>query len=93
MKSLVYRIPKLISWEEILKPIIKTPTDAVMKILKSNLFSVDTHILKGCLLNKKDRKIISNEGVSVIDEVWKFGKKFHKRSSMQNLDMLQKKRR
>ncbi len=69
MKALVYHGPGKKSWEEKPKPVIKEPTDAVIKILKTTICGTDLHIMKGDLPEVADGRIIGHEGVGIIDEV------------------------
>ena len=69
MKALVYHGPGKKSWEEKPKPVIKEPTDAVVKIFKTTICGTDLHIMKGDLPTVTDGRIIGHEGVGIIDEV------------------------
>src|SRR6188474_3726036 len=69
MKALVYHGPGKKSWEEKPKPVIKEPTDAVVKILKTTICGTDLHIMKGDVPTVTDGRIIGHEGVGVIEEV------------------------
>ena len=69
MKALVYHGPGKKSWEEKPKPIIKQPTDAIVKIYKTTICGTDLHIMKGDVPTVIDGRIIGHEGVGIIDEV------------------------
>ena len=69
MKALVYHGPGKKSWEEKPKPVIKKPTDAIIKIFKTTICGTDLHIIKGDLPSVTDGRIIGHEGVGIIDEV------------------------
>ncbi len=69
MKALVYHGPGKMAWEEKPKPIIKEPTDAVVKILKTTICGTDLHIMKGDVPAVTDGRIIGHEGIGVIEEV------------------------
>jgi alcohol dehydrogenase len=69
MKALVYHGPGKKSWEEKPKPLIKEPTDAVVRILKTTICGTDLHIMKGDLPEVADGRIIGHEGVGIIDEI------------------------
>lgn len=71
MNALVYHGPGKKSWEKKPKPVIKDPTDAVVKILKTTICGTDLHILKGDVPAVKDGRIIGHEGVGIIEEVGK----------------------
>jgi len=68
MKALVYHGPGKKSWEEKPKPVIKEPTDAIVKILKTTICGTDLHIMKGDLPLVTDGRIIGHEGVGIIEE-------------------------
>ena len=69
MKALVYHGPGKKSWEEKPKPVIKEPTDAVVRILKTTICGTDLHILKGDVPTVTEGRIIGHEGVGIIDEI------------------------
>jgi alcohol dehydrogenase len=69
MKALVYHGPGKKAWEEVPMPVLKEPTDAVVKILKTTICGTDLHIMKGDLPAVTDGRIIGHEGVGVIEEV------------------------
>jgi alcohol dehydrogenase len=49
MHALVYHGAGKKSWEEKPKPLVKEPTDAIVKILKTTICGTDLHIMKGDL--------------------------------------------
>jgi alcohol dehydrogenase len=69
MKALVYHGPGKRAWEELPKPSVKDPTDAVVKIAKTTICGTDLHILKGDVPTVTDGRILGHEGVGIIDEV------------------------
>ncbi|MDB5025282.1 MAG: zinc-dependent alcohol dehydrogenase family protein [Mucilaginibacter sp.] len=69
MKALVYHGPGKKSWEDKPQPAIKTPTDAIIKILKTTICGTDLHIMKGDVPEVTDGRIIGHEGVGIIEEV------------------------
>lgn len=69
MKALVYHGPGQRSWEEKPKPVIKEPTDAILKIAKTTICGTDLHILKGDVPTVTDGRILGHEGVGIIEEV------------------------
>ncbi len=68
MKALVYHGPGKKSWEEKPKPVIKEPTDAVLKVLKTTICGTDLHIMKGDVPTVTNGRILGHEGVGVIEE-------------------------
>ncbi len=69
MKALVYYAPGKKSWEEQPKPVLKEPTDAVVKILKTTICGTDLHIMKGDMPEVAAGRILGHEGVGIIEEV------------------------
>ena len=69
MKALVYYEPGKKLWEEQPKPVIKEPTDAVVKILKTTICGTDLHIMKGDMPEVAAGRILGHEGVGVIEEI------------------------
>ncbi|MDB5152063.1 MAG: yjmD, partial [Mucilaginibacter sp.] len=69
MKALVYHGPGKKSWEDKPQPATKTPTDAIVKILKTTICGTDLHIMKGDVPEVTDGRIIGHEGVGIIEEV------------------------
>jgi alcohol dehydrogenase len=68
MKALVYHGPGKKAWEEMPKPVIKEPADAIVKILKTTICGTDLHIMKGDVPLVTDGRIIGHEGVGIIEE-------------------------
>ena len=68
MKALVYHGPGEKSWEEKPKPVIKEPTDAIVRISKTTICGTDLHIMKGDVPTVTDGRIIGHEGVGIIEE-------------------------
>jgi alcohol dehydrogenase len=68
MKALVYHGAGKKSWEEVPKPALNEPTDAIIKILKTTICGTDLHIMKGDLPEVIDGRIIGHEGVGIVEE-------------------------
>jgi alcohol dehydrogenase len=69
MKALVYRGPGVKALEEHAKPDIKSPGDAIVKIVKTTICGTDLHILKGDVATCAPGRILGHEGVGVVDSV------------------------
>ncbi len=69
MKALVYLGPGKKSLEERPKPEITTPTEAIVKIIRTTICGTDLHILKGDVPSCEPGRILGHEGVGVIEEV------------------------
>lgn len=66
MKALVYHGPGKRSLDEKLKPTIKEPTDAVVKVTKTTICGTDIHIMKGDVATVTEGRTLGHEGVGVV---------------------------
>ncbi len=77
MKALVYHGEHNIALEEVPKPVIKRPTDVIVKMVKTTICGTDLGIYKGknpeidekFKAEGKDGRILGHEGVGIVDEV------------------------
>jgi alcohol dehydrogenase len=69
MKALVYHGPGKRALEDKLKPAIKAPTDAIVKITKTTICGTDLHIMKGDMPAVTDGRILGHEGVGIVEQV------------------------
>lgn len=69
MKALVYHGPGKKSWDEVTRPIIQAPTDAIVKIIKTTICGTDLHILQGDVPEVTAGRILGHEGIGIIEEV------------------------
>ena len=69
MKALVYRGDHKIALEDVAKPKIQKPTDAIIKILKTTICGTDLGIYKGKNLYMKEGTILGHEAVGIVEEV------------------------
>jgi alcohol dehydrogenase len=69
MKALVYHSPGQFSYDEMPKPTILSPSDALVKISKTTICGTDLHILKGDLPEVTAGRILGHEGVGIVEEV------------------------
>ncbi|BBD80267.1 zinc-dependent alcohol dehydrogenase family protein [Aerosticca soli] len=69
MKALVYQGPGKKALEERPRPAIQTPSDAIVKVLKTTICGTDLHILKGDVPTCTPGRILGHEGVGVVEEV------------------------
>ncbi|GAA1340272.1 zinc-dependent alcohol dehydrogenase family protein [Arthrobacter roseus] len=69
MKALVYKGPNQKSWEDVPDPVIKEPTDIIVKIDTTTICGTDLHILKGDVPAVTRGRILGHEGVGTITEV------------------------
>ncbi len=78
MKALVYDGPGKIEWKDIPIPLIKKPTDALVKIIKTTICGTDLGILKGKVPTVKPGTTLGHEGVGIVEEVGLAVKNFKK---------------
>lgn len=69
MKAVVYGGPGRRSLEQRPKPEIQSPTDAIVKVVKTTICGTDLHILKGDVPTVSPGRILGHEGVGVIEAV------------------------
>jgi alcohol dehydrogenase len=66
MKALVFEGPGQKSWQSMPTPVIKAPTDAIVKIVKTTICGTDLHILKGDVPTVEKGRILGHEGVGIV---------------------------
>ena len=69
MKALVYGGPGKKTWTEVPNPVIKKPTDVIVRIDATTICGTDLHILKGDVPAVTPGRILGHEGVGKITEV------------------------
>lgn len=69
MKALVYHGPGQRALENMPKPEIELPTDAIVKITKTTICGTDLHIMKGDVPAVTDGRILGHEGVGIVEQV------------------------
>jgi alcohol dehydrogenase len=77
MKALVYHGPGNRAWENMPRPAIQDPGDAVVRVTTSTICGTDLHILKGDLPAVTDGRILGHEGIGVIEQVGAGVSEFH----------------
>lgn len=65
----MYHGPGKLMLEDKPKPILKAPTDAIVKILKTTICGTDLHIKKGDVPSVAVGRILGHEGVGVIEQI------------------------
>jgi len=68
MKALVYHGPGTKSLDEVERPAIAAPGDALVRITHTTICGTDLHILKGDVPTCVPGRILGHEGVGVIEE-------------------------
>ena len=69
MHGLVYRGPGRRGWEERPSPVLRGPTDAIVRITTSTICGTDLHILKGDVPSVIEGRVLGHEGVGVIADI------------------------
>lgn len=69
MKALVYHGPGNKAWEDVPDPVIKEPTDVIIKVEMTTICGTDLHIMKGDVPAVTDGRILGHEGVGTITAV------------------------
>lgn len=69
MKALVYHGPGKRQWEEVPKPGLQAPTDAIVRITTTTICGTDLHILRGHVPAVQPGRVLGHEGVGVVEEV------------------------
>lgn len=69
MKALVYQGPGKKSLEDRPKPVIASPFDAIVKMLKTTICGTDLHILKGDVPSCEPGRILGHEGVGIVESI------------------------
>ena len=69
MHGLVYRGPGRRAWEERPRPVLREPTDAIVRLTTSTICGTDLHILKGDVPSVTEGRILGHEGVGVVTDV------------------------
>lgn len=69
MKALVYRGPGKRAWEDVDRPTIQAPTDAIVRITTTTICGTDLHILEGDVPAVQPGRVLGHEGVGVVEEV------------------------
>lgn len=69
MKALVYHGPGIRALENMPKPSIQQPGDAIVRITKTTICATDLHIVKGEIPSVAEGRILGHEGVGVVEQV------------------------
>ncbi|MER6331471.1 zinc-dependent alcohol dehydrogenase family protein [Streptomyces sp. NPDC001034] len=68
MKGYVFQGPAEASWEDVPDPVIKEPTDAIVKVQAVTICGTDLHILKGDVPEVRPGTVLGHEAVGEIVE-------------------------
>ena len=77
MKALVYHGMGKRAWENMPRPVILEPGDALVRVTTSTICGTDLHILKGDLPAVTDGRILGHEGIGVVEQIGTGVSEFH----------------
>ncbi|MXR57591.1 hypothetical protein DR096_03415 [Mycoplasma hyopneumoniae] len=66
MKALVYRADHSIALENVVKPVIQKPTDAIVRVTKTTICGTDLGIFKGKNSEVASGRILGHEGIGSV---------------------------
>jgi len=69
MKAFVYQGPGAKALEDRPVPVIQSPGDAVVRMIKTTICGTDLHILKGDVPTCAPGRILGHEGMGVVDKI------------------------
>src|SRR6478752_3108517 len=69
MKAAVYTGPGRPSWDDVPKPTVLEPTDAVVRVDAVTICGTDLHILKGDVPTVDRGRVLGHEAVGTIEEI------------------------
>ncbi|HZR29010.1 MAG TPA: zinc-dependent alcohol dehydrogenase [Terriglobales bacterium] len=69
MKAVVFHGVGDIRLEDVKKPTIEKPTDAIVRITASAICGTDLHFVRGGLSGTKSGRILGHEGVGIVEDV------------------------
>ena len=69
MKAAVYTGPGRPSWDDVPKPTVLEPTDAMVRVDAVTICGTDLHILKGDVPTVDRGRILGHEAVGTVEEV------------------------
>lgn len=69
MRALVYHGPGDVRLDDVPKPAIQHPNDAIVRVTTSAICGTDLHFLRGTMTGMKEGRILGHEGVGVVEEV------------------------
>jgi alcohol dehydrogenase len=69
MKALVYHGPGRRSWDEIDKPALREPDDAIVRVDAVTICGTDLHILKGDVADVTPGRVLGHEAVGTVEQV------------------------
>lgn len=68
MKAYTYVKPGIASFVDVDKPVIRKPTDAIVRIVNTTICGTDLHIIKGDVPACQSGTILGHEGIGIVEE-------------------------
>ena len=69
MKALVYHGPGELAWEAVPDPVLRAPTDAIVRVDATTICGTDLHILQGDVPAVTDGRILGHEAVGTVEAI------------------------
>jgi threonine dehydrogenase-like Zn-dependent dehydrogenase len=69
MKAVVFHAVGDIRLDDVAEPVIKVPTDAIVRLTASAICGTDLHFVRGSFAGMEPGTILGHEGVGVVEEV------------------------
>lgn len=69
MKAYTYVKPGFAQFIDVDKPVVRKPTDAIVRMVKTTICGTDLHIIKGDVPACKSGTILGHEGIGIVEEV------------------------
>ncbi len=82
MNALVYHGPGKKTMQDMPRPALQEPADAIVRITKTTICGTDLHILKGDVPTVTEGRILGHEGIGIIEEVGTSVTRFRKGDSV-----------
>ena len=69
MKALTYHGPGKFRWDDKREPVVREPTDVLVRIERTTICGTDLHILKGDVPSVEPGRTLGHEGVGVVTRI------------------------
>lgn len=69
MKALIFKGAGSVAFEDHPRPVLASPTDAIIKVSKTTICGTDLHIRGGDVATCSPGRVLGHEGVGIVDEI------------------------